>query len=122
MDQVINEIEINGVKYVKKGSEQKTASLDGVPYQIVRTYSAGVFAGYIEKRDGMEAVVRNARRLWHWEGAASLSELAMRGTSKPDQCQFPCAVDRVVLTQVIEILDVTEAAKATIDAVKVWTK
>lgn len=42
-------------------------------YKIVRTYSAGVFAGEIESRNGREVVMKNARRLWYWDGAASLS-------------------------------------------------
>jgi len=89
-------------------------------YQIVRTYSAGVFAGEVESRKGQEVVMRNARRLWRWSGAASLSQLATEGTSKPEECKFPCAVDRVTLTQVIEILDVTSVARKSIEGVSVW--
>ena len=90
-------------------------------YQIVRTYSAGVFAGEVESRKGKEVVMRNARRLWYWLGAASLSELAQVGTKKPKECKFPVAVDRVLLTEAIEILDVTPAARKSIEAVPVWT-
>ena len=90
-------------------------------YVIVRTYSAGVFAGNLESRKGKEVVLLNARRLWSWQGAASLSELAMRGTSKPMQCKFPCEVFRVELTEAIEILDVSKSAEASIKAVLVWT-
>jgi len=89
-------------------------------YVIVRTYSAGVFAGELESRKGQEVVMRNARRLWYWDGAASLSQLAMEGTSKPQNCKFPCEVDRVELLQAIEILDVTLKAQESIKGVKVW--
>jgi hypothetical protein len=51
---------------------------------LVRTYSAGVFAGELVSRKGQEVVLKDARRIWYWAGAATLSELAMRGTSKPD--------------------------------------
>jgi len=91
-------------------------------YVIVRTYSAGVFAGELESRNGQEVVLRNARRLWYWDGAASLSQLAMEGTSKPEECKFPCEVARVELLQAIEILDVTEKAEASIKGVTVWAK
>ena len=100
----------------------KKASKPEPKYQIVRTYSAGVFVGFVESRNGQEVVMRNARRLWYWDGAASLSELAQRGTSKPQNCRFPVAVDRVELLNVIEILDVTPEARATIDRVAVWTR
>ena len=91
-------------------------------YVIVRTYSAGVFAGELVSRKGQEVVMANARRLWMWSGAASLSELAVRGTSSPTGCKFPVEVPRVELLQAIEILDVTDAACASIKAVPVWTR
>jgi uncharacterized membrane protein len=90
-------------------------------YVIVRTFSAGVFAGYLENRNGREVVLTNARRLWYWAGAASLSEMAMCGTKLPSECKFPVAVDRVLLLEAIEILDCTEAAKSSIEGVPVWT-
>ena len=89
-------------------------------YVIVRTYSAGVFAGEIQSRKGTEVVMLNARRLWKWSGAASLSQMAMEGTSSPGGCKFPVAVNRVELLGVIEILDVTEAARRSIEGVPVW--
>src|SRR5574337_1075218 len=91
-------------------------------YVIVRTYSAGVFAGTLESREGREVVLTDARRLWYWAGAASLAELAVRGTSKPKECKFPIAVPRVTLLEAIEILDVTPEARASIAAVPTWTK
>lgn len=90
-------------------------------YVIARTYSAGVFAGTLESRDGKEGVITNARRLWYWSGASSLSELAMKGVSRPEECKFPCEVTRVELTEIIEILDCTEEAKDSIAKVKVWS-
>ncbi len=91
-------------------------------YVIVRTYSAGVFAGELESRNGREVILLNARRLWYWEGASSLSELAIRGVSKPLKCKFPCEVSRVELLEVIEILDVTEKARESIKEVPEWTQ
>lgn len=89
-------------------------------YVIVRTYSAGVFAGELVSRKGQEVVLKNARRIWYWEGAASLSQLAMEGTKNPNSCKFPCEVVRVELLQCIEILDVTPSAKKSIKSVPVW--
>ena len=91
--------------------------------KIVRTQNAGVFLAVIESRsaDGNQAVLRNARRLWYWTGAASLSQLAVEGTKSPATCKFPVAVDRIEVTGVIEIDDCTDAALASIDAVKPWS-
>ena len=89
-------------------------------YIICRTENAGVFAGELESRQGTEVVMTNARRLWYWDGAATLSELAVSGTKKPRACKFPVAVPRVTLFQVVEILDVTDAARASIEGVPIW--
>lgn len=87
---------------------------------MVRTYSAGVFAGILTQQNGKEAKLTNARRMWYWSGAASLSQLATEGTSNPSGCKFPCEVPEVLLTEVIEIIPMTEKAEASIKAVPVW--
>lgn len=95
-------------------------SPDGMRFAIVRTRSAGVFAGWVKSRSGQEVVVVAARRLWYWSGAASLSQLSVDGTSKPEQCKFPVAVPEVWLPEVIELLWCTAKAKASLDSVAVW--
>ena len=117
VNQPINEVAINGKTYQEVKSREPYKISD---YKIVRTYSAGVFAGYIESRNGQEVVLRNARRFHKWAGAASLSQLAMEGVKLPQECRFPCEVDKVELLQAIEILDVTERAKKSIQEVPVW--
>ena len=87
---------------------------------IVRTYRAGVFFGEIVKRKGEEVEMRNARRIWYWEGAASLSQLATDGTNAPERCRFPCEVSEVLLFEVIEIIPITENAAASIAVVPEW--
>jgi hypothetical protein len=89
-------------------------------YVIVRTYSAGVFAGNLVSSVGQEVVLANVRRLWYWAGAASLSQLAQSGSSKQLQCKFPEVVTQIKLLQVIEILDVTAIAEQNIKDVPVW--
>jgi len=117
----IDSITVEGKEYVPKDSIGKMAvNCEGKKYQIVRTYSAGVFAGYVESRIGQEVVMVKARRLFYWDGASSLSQLAMEGVSRPQNCKFPCEVERVELLQVIEILDCTEKAKESIAKVIVW--
>lgn len=90
-------------------------------YVIARTYSAGVFAGTLQAKDGKEVTLTDARRIWMWSGAASLSELAVKGTGNPTGCKFPTEVPQVVLTECIELLAVTEEARASIAAVPVWS-
>jgi hypothetical protein len=119
-------IEINGNKYVLESSIKNTMApakkVTGKPYVIVRTYSAGVFAGYLDKRIGQEATILKARRLWQWDGAASLSQLAVDGTKNPENCKFPIEVSKIEVTQAIEILEVTEKARMSIASVPIWQK
>jgi hypothetical protein len=114
---------IDGVKYIAESeikSNVPAKSLKGLPYKIIRTYSAGVFAGYLKKREGKEAVILNARRLWYWDGSASLSQLAVEGVKKPENCKFPCEVDEITVTEAIEILDVSKVAQESIISVPIW--
>lgn len=90
--------------------------------KIVRTEKAGVFFGKIAKRDGGTVTMTNARRLWYWEGASSLSELAQYGTANIGRCKFPCAVDEIELFGVIEIIAVTDKAAKSIDGVPEWKR
>ena len=123
MNTTVDTVTINDVEYVRKDSikiNEMAETLDGMPYVICRTYSAGVFAGHLEKREGREVIMRNARRLWRWAGAASLSQLAMEGTKDPSNCKFPCAVDSVELLEAIEIIPCTAKAKKSIEGVAIW--
>lgn len=90
---------------------------------IIRTYSAGVWYGNVKAHEGGEVVLINARRLWYWSGAASLSQLAQEGTSRPHDCKFTVTItdeEGVYLPQVIEILPVSKKAQESIDDVKDW--
>jgi len=118
-------ITIDGVEYVPKGAAQSNAKdYKGMKYCIVRTYSAGCFAAYVEKEwseDGQRcAILQKSRRLWYWEGAASLSQLAMDGVSAPDKCKFPCEINDHKIYNVIEVIPATEKAQLSINQVKVW--
>ena len=112
-------IKIDEVEYVRKDSIIPTITGD---YVIVRTHSAGVFAGHLKKRIGQEVILINARRIWYWDGAASLSQLAMYGTSAPQNCKFPCPVSEITLLQAIEIIPCTDKAQKSIKEVTIWKK
>lgn len=116
-------ITIDDIEYVRKdsiSSYKKADSRDGMPLQMVRTHSAGVFFGYVESREGQEVVMRDAVRAWSWAGAASLSQLSMEGTKSPSDCKFAIAVDRLELFQVIEIIDISTIAADNLLSVKSW--
>lgn len=116
-------ITINGIDYIRSDLAISTVpapQLDGMNYVMVRTNSAGVFCGYMKERNGQEVTLLKARRIWYWEGAATLSQLAQEGTKKPKECKFPCEVNEVLLLDAVEILNVTEGAQKSIAKVPVW--
>ena len=91
---------------------------------MLRTYSAGVFYGEIVSLsdDGKQAVIKNSRQVWYWDGAAILSQLAVEGTVAPDNCKFPVAVAERYLSEVIEVLPMTDRAITSLNAVKEWKR
>lgn len=97
--------------------------MENQKFSIVRTHSAGVWMGNIKSLNGSIAVITNARRLWYWSGAASLSQLATEGTKRPNDCKFTVTItdeDGVYLPQVIEVLPCTNEAVENINAVEIW--
>lgn len=87
---------------------------------IIRADRAGVFFGTLAKRDGREVELTSARRLWYWDGAASISQIAMEGVTRPRQCKFTMAVDSITILDVIEIIPCTDKAIENIESVPVW--
>jgi hypothetical protein len=110
----------------------ETIILNGKTYQevisddskkvIVRTYSAGVHYGELKSRNGKEVELINSRRIWYWDGAASLSQMAVDGVNKPNDCKFSVAVPYIILTEAIEIIPCTADAIKSIEGVPVWKK
>lgn len=96
-------------------NEQKTEQM-----YIVRCDRAGVFFGSIKERSGTEAAMTNVRKLWYWDGAAAVEQLAVDGTSAPDACKFTVTVPEMVVTGVIQVLPCTDKAAVSISGVKEW--
>lgn len=89
-------------------------------WYIIRADRAGVFFGHISERDGSEVTMTDVRRIWYWDGAASLSQLAVDGVLNPKNCKFTVCVDEMVILGVIEIIPCTEKAIKSIKDVKPW--
>jgi len=87
---------------------------------IIRADRAGVFYGTITSKKGNEVTLADCRRLWYWNGAASLSELALSGVTKPQDCKFSVVVPSITILGVIEIIPCSDKAIENIEAVPVW--
>lgn len=115
------EVIIDGIKYIRADAVNTPSTSGAV---IVRSESAGVFFGIPKCTDLSKGLVtlENARRIWYWDGAASLSQLAMDGPSKPENCKFPVAVPLIEIAKVIEVIPCTDRAMKAINAVPIWKK
>lgn len=91
---------------------------------IIRTNRAGVFFGNVADFDAANriATLENARRLWYWDGACSLSELAELGTTAPNNCKFSITVKNIIVCEVIEIIPCSEKAAKQIEGVSEWKR
>jgi len=121
----LNEIEINGDVYVKKGSEVNIAPpTDGMRYCVVRTYSAGVHIGYVAQfgsdNNPQYAKLLKSRRLHYWNNAASLSQVAMEGVG--NESRIAMELPEIQLTDVIEVIPCSEDGAKFFQNAKVWKK
>lgn len=116
----IQEVVIDGKTYVPKGSQPKMASADGMEFVIIRALNSGVHAGYLISREGSEVKLADSIRIWYWEGAATLSQLAMDGPAKPDECKFAVPLPEITVLGVCEVIPCTEKAKIAIQGVESW--
>jgi hypothetical protein len=87
------------------------------PYVVIRTYSAGVHVGELIKRTGKEVALANARRIWSWQGALSLSEISQTGITGG---KVSCVVPSIELTEAIEIIPCSKSAELLLRKFRVW--
>lgn len=88
---------------------------------IIRSQGAGVFFGTLEEvLENNCVILSNVRRIHYWDGAASLSQLALEGVKCPNDCRFSVTVPSCAVTGVLEIIPCSENAVANIMSVPVW--
>ena len=88
-------------------------------YAVIRTYSAGVHVGTIVRREGKEVELADARRIWSWKEANTLSEISLRGVGRGSKISE--SVPRIILTEAIEIIPASDECRKSLEAVG-WSK
>lgn len=118
----INDLTIGQAKELAAmfGSKQTCGKLDDFALGqtvIIRTHSAGVWCGTLERKAGHEVILRNARRMWRWwcRKSISLSGVVKHGINQAKSRIAP-PIDSVWL-EAIEILPIAgEPAKSIMEA------
>ena len=109
----------NGIEYVRKDSIEAGVALNTENIVLVRTYSAGVHFGTLESREGKEVVLTNARRLYQWSGACSLSQVAVDGV-RLSGSKISVIVPKITLTEAIEIIPMSQTAATEMMNAEAW--
>lgn len=89
---------------------------------ILRARDAGVFYGELVKVEGDQAHMKKVRKLWYWDGAAAVEQLANDGVAAPNNCKFTVTVDSMVIFNPIQIIPCTDRACESIEGVKEWKR
>ena len=89
---------------------------------VVRGIQSGVFFGTLEDMDGQTVELSNARNIWRWEGASNLNQIAVDGvnTGELSSTRISMAVDTLVLTDICEIIPLTEKAVEILGGAPAW--
>lgn len=91
-------------------------------YYIIRGDRSGVFFGQIVSRSGQEVKLQNVRKLWYWDGACAVEQLAVDGVTNPNCCKFTVVVPEMVITDAIQILPCSDKARGILSEVRVWKR
>lgn len=89
-------------------------------YYIVRGDRSGVFFGQVAARNGQEVELRNVRKIWYWDGACAVEQLAVDGVENPSECKLTVVVPEMVVTDAIQIIPCSDRAAKILSEVKVW--
>lgn len=89
-------------------------------YVLVRGDRSGVSVGKLVSENDRTVVLNECIRIWYWDGANSIMQLAVDGTKKPDDCKFSVQTNNHKILDAIEIIPLTKGAKKSIYGVKAW--
>ena len=91
-------------------------------YVIVRADRAGVFFGILVEKNGQEVTMKNVRKIHYWSGAAAVEQLAVDGTSDPNECRITVVVDEMIIDGAIQVIPCTNDAIRSLQSVKEWKR
>jgi len=113
---------IDDVKYIREDSI-KTLDIDLSKLVLIRTYSAGVHFGTLKEhdRETNHVTLTNAKRIYQWSGACSLSQVAIDGVDVGNS-KISIAVPEITLGRAIEIIPMSAKAATQLFESEEWKK
>ena len=91
-------------------------------YYIVRTARAGLFFGKIKEIHPGSVTMTDVRKLWYWDGAAAVEQIALDGVSVPENCKFTVTVQEMEIMEPLQVIPCTSKATDIIREVREWKR
>ena len=86
---------------------------------IARIDRAGVFHGTLDHIDNEIIRLKDARRIYYWEGALSVTDMAANGL-RAGKISAPVTKVEFMTSKVVELNECSNEASSSIEAIKVW--
>jgi len=116
-------IKLADIEYIRSDLTNLAPDVDGLRYCVIRTYSAGVHIGFVKEfgeKHPQHAKLLKSRRLHYWDGACSLSQVALDGVS--NNSRIAMELPEIELTDVIEVIPCSASAAKFFQGAKAWKK
>lgn len=88
---------------------------------IARIDRAGVFHGTLDHIDNDILRLKDARRIYYWEGALSVTDMASQGLTS-GKISAPVSTVEFMREKIVELNECSAEASTSIEAIKVWKK
>ena len=113
---------IDDVKCIREDKANAIAdSVNGLKSVLIRTYSAGIHFGYLKKQDGKVGTLVNTRRIYTWQGACSLSQIARDGVDV-ENSKISVMIPENTFTEIIETMPLSGKALKNLMEAPEWKK
>ena len=86
---------------------------------IARIDRAGVFHGTLDYIDNEIIRIKDARRIYYWNGALSVTDIAAKGITG-GKVTIPVTTVEFMSGKIIELNECSEEASKSIEAIKPW--
>lgn len=89
-------------------------------YFIVRCDRAGVFFGNIKEKSKDSVIMTNVQKIWYWDGACAVEQLALTGPMKPKSCKLTVIIDEMEVFSPNQVIECTNESITTLKGISIW--
>ncbi|MCK4500930.1 hypothetical protein KAU11_10550 [Candidatus Babeliales bacterium] len=92
-------------------------------YSILRCDKAGTYIAIVGNTKNGKTELLNARKIYYWEGANTVEDIATFGTVRPEGCRLTVTIKSIIVrsSDIYEEIIATEEATRVLLGIKDWT-